>query len=394
MFPYKERRMDKGKKNTILVVDDTAENIDVLNGILKDTYKIKVSLNGEKALKIAGSKEPPDLILLDVMMPDMDGYEVCLRLKSNPATAKIPVIFVTAKTEVEDETMGFELGAVDYITKPISPPIVLARVKTHIELLNSRVGVEQMLSKTLMGSIKLLSDTLALANPQAFSQASRLKRFAQDIATHLNLPDVWKYEMAALLSQIGCVTIPQETLDKIFSDEKLTLKEKEMHKTIPAIGQDLVANIPRLSLLAKMIGKQQETLGSVQAKEDINKWDPAVLGGQILKVAIEFDKLISVGVAPRMAIVEMKNRGGIYPPVLLNAISDTQVDLVEVTEMLVKIDDLRDGMILQDDIITTSDVKLFKSGSEVTSYMLKLVQRYTKYMKIREPVRIQMVEKK
>ncbi|MFC1606463.1 response regulator [Candidatus Latescibacterota bacterium] len=386
--------MEKIKKNTILVVDDTVENIDVLNGILKEDYKIKVALNGEKALKIAESKEPPDLILLDVMMPDMDGYEVCVRLKSNSATAKIPVIFVTAKTEVEDETMGFELGAVDYITKPVSPPTVQARVKTHIELFNSRNSIEQMLSKTLMGSIKLLSDILALANPQAFSQASRLKRYARDIAAYLKLSEVWKYEMAALLSQIGCVTIPHDILEKILADEKLTIKEKEMYKTIPVIGQDLLDNIPRLNLLAKMIGQQQETLSTVKAAEDVIKWDPIVLGGQILKVAIEYDKLISVGVAPRMAIIEMKNRGGIYPPVLLNAISETQVDLVEVTDMSVKIDELRDGMILLDDIITTSDIKLFKSGSEVTSYMLKLIQRYTKYMKIREPIRIQVVEKK
>ncbi len=132
----------KSERQTILVVDDTPENIDILAGILKTDYRVKVSLTGEKALKIANASPPPDLILLDVMMPEMDGYEVCRRLKDNKATRNIPVIFVTAKSEVEDETKGFSLGAVDYITKPISPPVVLARVKTHLELRNTQVELE------------------------------------------------------------------------------------------------------------------------------------------------------------------------------------------------------------------------------------------------------------
>ena len=108
----------------ILVVDDTPENVDVLASILREHYQIKVALNGAKALSIAQAYPPPDLILLDVMMPEMDGYEVSRRLRDDPRTSDIPVIFVTAKTEVEDETKGFEHGAVDYITKPISPAIV------------------------------------------------------------------------------------------------------------------------------------------------------------------------------------------------------------------------------------------------------------------------------
>lgn len=107
------------EKATVLVVDDTPENIDILVGILGDEYKVKVAIDGPKALAIAG-KSAPDIILLDVMMPGMNGYEVCKRLKQEPLTAHIPVIFVTALTDVADETQGFELGAVDYITKPVS----------------------------------------------------------------------------------------------------------------------------------------------------------------------------------------------------------------------------------------------------------------------------------
>jgi putative two-component system response regulator len=126
--------LDLIKKATVLVVDDTPDNLALMSSLLKDDYKVKIANGGEKALKIAMSGSPPDLILLDITMPGMDGYEVCQRLKLDPKTMHIPVIFLTAKSEVEDEKNGLELGAVDYITKPISPPIVMARVKNHLAL--------------------------------------------------------------------------------------------------------------------------------------------------------------------------------------------------------------------------------------------------------------------
>jgi putative two-component system response regulator len=131
------------KKQTILIVDDAPDNLALMGSLLKEFYKTKVALNGDKALYIAMSPEPPDLILLDVMMPGIDGYEVCRRLKENKATKDIPVIFLTAKTEVEDEQKGLELGAADYIAKPISPPIVLARVRNHLMLQSARAYLEE-----------------------------------------------------------------------------------------------------------------------------------------------------------------------------------------------------------------------------------------------------------
>ena len=122
----------------ILIVDDERFNINVLNGLLSTEYKIMAATSGQQALKAARSKNQPKLILLDIMMPEMDGYEVCRQLKADEATRDIPVIFVTTMDQDDDEAKGFELGAVDYITKPIKPAIVLARVKTHMELKKQR----------------------------------------------------------------------------------------------------------------------------------------------------------------------------------------------------------------------------------------------------------------
>ncbi|MCK4784093.1 MAG: hybrid sensor histidine kinase/response regulator, partial [Desulfobacteraceae bacterium] len=146
-------------KCTVLVVDDTETTLDILVETLGDDYELIVTMDGEDALEIIKS-EPPDLILLDIMMPSMDGYEVCRQVKASAITANIPIIFVTAKSDVADETMGFDVGAVDYITKPISPPIVRARVKTHLELKLAREELKKQLDKAKKKAVFHLSHEL------------------------------------------------------------------------------------------------------------------------------------------------------------------------------------------------------------------------------------------
>jgi CheY-like chemotaxis protein len=147
------------EKKLILLVDDAAANLQVAREILKDTYKTRVATSGAKALELVKVDPPPDLILLDVMMPEMDGYEVCEKLKADASTRDIPVIFLTAKTEAEDETKGFEVGAVDYIHKPFSPAVVMARVQTHLNLREAR---EQLAREKRMVD-KLLDNMLPAA---------------------------------------------------------------------------------------------------------------------------------------------------------------------------------------------------------------------------------------
>jgi putative two-component system response regulator len=175
------------QKSSILVVDDTPDNLKLMSGLLKEDYKVKIANCGEFALEIAQSDSPPDLILLDIMMPEMDGYTVCFHLKANPKTEHIPVIFLTAKTEVSDETRGFELGAVDYITKPISPPIVLSRVKAHLA-----VKKMQDMMRDENSIMKKMQDFLSDQN--SFLESEVQKRTAEVNA----IQDVTIHAMASL----------------------------------------------------------------------------------------------------------------------------------------------------------------------------------------------------
>jgi PleD family two-component response regulator len=158
------------ERATLLVVDDMPEDLALMSSLLMDDYKVKVANGGEKALKIAVSDSPPDLILLDIMMPGMDGYEVCRRLKENKETKEIPVIFITAKSDIEGEAQGFDLGAVDYITKPFVHQIVLARVRTHLQLKRKTDLLEQALKeiKTLRGIVPICANCKKIRDDEGY----------------------------------------------------------------------------------------------------------------------------------------------------------------------------------------------------------------------------------
>ncbi len=162
------------KKYSVMVVDDSPENIDVLKETLKNDYIVRPALNGALALKIAAAYPQPDLILLDVMMPEMGGYEVMRRLQADEATREIPVIFVTAISEMEGELAGLELGAVDYITKPVSPPIVRARVQTHLALREAKVKLEQQ-NLALLHEKMLVENILARMRSPLFFDDRNLR---------------------------------------------------------------------------------------------------------------------------------------------------------------------------------------------------------------------------
>ena len=193
--------LKEGFKHKILIVDDIAENIDVLNNVLKPHYRRAVALNGERALKIAQSSDPPDLILLDIMMPGMDGYEVCQKLREDPDTRQIPVIFVTAKDKEDDETKGFEVGAVDYITKPIRPAVVLARVRTHLRLKDAQALLKKQ-NEELKEYNRLRDDVERITRHDLKSPLNVVIAAPQIILEHGDLDEKQK-SMLGLVEQAG-----------------------------------------------------------------------------------------------------------------------------------------------------------------------------------------------
>ena len=231
---------------TILVVDDNPENIDVLSGVLSNHYRVKAALNGNVAIKIAKATPKPDLILLDVMMPEMDGYEVCKKIKQDPLTCKIPIIFVTAKTAQQDEEKGFSLGASDYITKPISPPLVLARVKAQLNLYDQSRHLEKLveertleLNETRIEIIRRLSRAAEYKDNETGMHVIRMSKYAKLLAEKLSQDPIWVDHLynAAPMHDIGKIGVPDSILLK---PGKLDPDEWEIMKKHCEYGLEII----------------------------------------------------------------------------------------------------------------------------------------------------------
>jgi putative two-component system response regulator len=293
-------------KPTILVVDDTSDNLALMNALLRDAYKVKVANRGKTALQIANSDSPPDLILLDIMMPEMDGYEVCRLLKANPKTANIPIIFLTALTDIENEKTGLELGAVDYVTKPISPFIFLARIKNHLALksmadfLRSRndflkIEVAKRTHEIISGQDVTILAMTSLAETRDSDTGNHIRRtqyyvkaLAEKLRDHpkfawyLTEKNIDLLFKSAPLHDIGKVGIPDSILLK---PGKLDPKEFEIMKTHTTLGYDAIVHAEAV------LGAKVEflTCAKLIILSHQEKWDgsgyPQGLSGENIPIA-------------------------------------------------------------------------------------------------------------
>lgn len=249
------------KRPTILAIDDTPANLSLLNELLRENYRVKLANTGIKGLALA-AKAPPDLILLDIMMPEMDGYEVCRRLKADPITARTPIIFLTAKMETADEELGFELGAVDFIHKPIAPSIVLARVRTHLQIMAWQTfledksawlqrEVERQVSEVLHlqeASIRVMVSLAEFRDECTGNHIRRTQSYVRLLAEYLSKQDrdrefltplhIDQITKASPLHDIGKIAIPDHILLK---PGKHTPEEFEIMKTHAIKGESMLA---------------------------------------------------------------------------------------------------------------------------------------------------------
>ena len=292
--------MSSVSKATILVADDTPENIDVLKGILSDSYKVLAVPSGRLALKVAMGPKPPDLILLDVMMPEMNGYEVCQKLKSFPQTAKIPVIFVTAKSEVEDEGFGFSLGAVDYITKPVSPPLVMARVKNHLALYDQSRHLEHLveertkeLRETRVEVIRRLGRAAEFKDNETGTHVIRMSWFCRFLAEEAGLDSDWCELLynAAPMHDIGKIGIPDRVLLK---PGKLDPEEWALMQKHAEYGAEIIGDHPSplLQLAREVALFHHEKWDGSGYPHGLKKRD-IPLSARIVAIADVFDALTS-----------------------------------------------------------------------------------------------------
>lgn len=285
----------------VLVVDDVPENIDVLNGILQDEYTVRAATSGEKAIALAQRPPYPDIVLLDVMMPGTDGYGVCRRLKNDYNTACIPVIFVTAMNDTGDEIRGFELGAVDYIAKPVSPEIVRSRVRTHLLLYKQKRHLIEMakqhsqeLEETCLQIIHRLGRVAEFKDDDTGYHAIRVSHYARLLALSDGMP-AYRAELlfnAAPMHEIGKIGLPDCILQK---PGPLTPEEWAIIKRQPTIGAGIIGrHHNELLEMARIISLTHHEKWDGSGYPNGLKGEEIPLVGRIVAIADVFDALISV----------------------------------------------------------------------------------------------------
>jgi len=321
-------------RDSILVVDDIPANIEVLSGILRSEYRVRAATNGVRALEIAAGDSPPDLILLDIMMPDMDGLTVCRRLKADLRTRHIPVVFVTAMSEIEDEAQGFEAGCVDYVTKPVSPSIVLARVRTQLSLANQNRALERQvrirtseLERTRRAVIRCLGKASEFKDDNTGLHVVRMSQYSRalGLAVGMSEVDADLLMLASPMHDVGKIGVPDSILKKPgkLTPEEWALMQQHVHFGALILGdQD-----SELLQMAKTIALTHH-----------EKWDgsgyPAGLAGEdiplvgrITALADVFDALTSVRPYKRAWSLDetvdyiRKERGRHFDPLLVDKLA-------------------------------------------------------------------------
>ncbi len=344
------------ERATVLIVDDTPMNISVLVGLLKQDYKTVVAKDGDQALNRVFSGNMPDLILLDVMMPGIDGYEVCQRLKEDPRSKHIPVIFISAMNDVGDEEKGLQVGAVDYITKPISPPIVLARVKTHLALAMQR--------KELLREVSIRTDELANSRRELIRRlglaaeykdnetglhVQRMAEYCRLIALDMGFSEIDADTLAsaAPMHDIGKLGIPDEILCK---PGRLTPDEFAVIKGHPEIGAKILEN-PDSELLkvARQVALFHHEKWDGSGYPHGLKGEEIPLSARIAALADVFDALVSERPYKRGWSMEAtlqlfeEQKGLHFDPHVVEAFHRILPQVLEVKERLAESTQARQG---------------------------------------------------
>ena len=353
-------------KLTILVVDDTPDNLALMTALLKDQYVVKIAKSGETALHIANSENPPDLILLDIMMPEMDGYEVCKQLKANPKTKDIPIIFLTALAELENEKKGLELGAVDYVTKPISPFIFMARIKNHLALKSMadflrnrnaflKIEVAKQTHEIESGQDVTILAMTSLAEARDSDTGNHIRRtqhyvkvLAEKLRDHpkfawyLTEANINRLFKSAPLHDIGKVGIPDSILLK---PGKLTPEEFEIMKNHTTLGYEAIAHAETsLGTKVEFLTCAKSIILSHQEKWDGSGYPQGLSGedipisARLMAVADVYDALICRRVYkepiphPEAVVIMTKGSGTHFDPEIIKAFLDIQDRLLEISK--------------------------------------------------------------
>lgn len=390
--PPSSGRAPEAGKGVVLIVDDDAMIRKVTREMLsRITDSVRAVACGSDAVRVAPQLDP-DLILLDVNMPDMDGFEVCEKLRADPRTREVPIIMVTALNDRSSRIRGLEAGADDFISKPYDRLELRARVKTILRVNRYRRLMDERdnRQRAWQGAIKVLSELLAIRDPETFGVAQRVGRRAVALAQRLGIQDTETIRLSAMLCQLGRLTIPDSVLAKAASNLPLSRSEQMMIRSIPESSGTILSNIPELKRVGVIVYWQDKNYdGTGFPLSDLDGRSIPV-ASRVIRVARDFEKLVESGLSSDESQLRLHSQDRWYDPAVL-AVLDAQLleeaAAFSVRARTVGLADLRIGMEILEDISTTDDLLIVVgAGTEITGSMLERLHNFARIKGIREPL--------
>ena len=338
------------------------------------------------ALTLISEKGPYAVIVADMRMPGMDGIQ--LLVKANEIAPDMVRMMLTGNADQQTALEAVNEGHIfRFMTKPCPPEAFAKALEAGIAQYRLITSEHELLSKTLSGSIKVMTDVLGLVNPVAFGRSSRVHHLVCQICREMGLRRAWLIEISAMLSQIGCVAIPEPTLSKMFKGISLTLAEHKTYSTHPQTARELLSCIPRLEEVVDIIVHQNDCYQTMEDSVPEVRAEDVVLGANILKLALDWDTLISSGMSNNMAIAEINGRQGWYNPNVVDILRKVVNSNENRVLKWVYVYELKNGAVFAEDVRSHDGTVLCSKGQEVNQTMRVLLHQYVanvgKQLKIR-----------
>ncbi len=374
-------------EDRVLIVDDDPEILESFRRYFFRVIRLSTASGGRQGLKMV-SETPFAVVVSDYMMPQMDGIQFLTRVKEiSPDSTRI---MLTGYADVNLAIDAVNEGHIfHFLTKPCPPDKLAKAIQAGLDYYNLHKTERELLEQTLNGSISMLVEILGLVNPVAFSRATRLKKMVAEVVQSLQVTPVWFYELAAMLSQIGFVTLPTYLLEKVYQQRPLSSEEQRLLDSHPQIGRGLIEKIPRLEMIAPMIGDQNKrysdfmlTPGSQLPRK------PAVLGAQILKVVGDYDDLGNSGYLHPEILSIMRSRGGEYNPAVLDVVDKTFAVSSDLERRKVYLHEVEIGMVVDEDVFTMDRQLLLRRGQEFDATVLARLRNFALYARLQEPFQV------
>jgi response regulator RpfG family c-di-GMP phosphodiesterase len=365
----------------VLCVDD---ELHVLNALVRQhgkRFELQTALGVQQGVMALKNDGPFGVVVSDLRMPGLDGISfLSLARRTSPDTVRI---MLTGHGDLQSALAAVNEGKIfQFLTKPCPPERLAQTIDTALEQHRLIKAERELQEKTLHGMVAVLSEILSLVSPVAFSRANRIRRYVQQMSAFLELQDAWQYELAAMLCQVGCVSLPSDILDRLQAGQTLSEGEKGIVREQVRLGHDLLSKIPRLDKVAEMVLRQ-----AVGWSGDRGIDDPIKIGGQMLKVALDFDQHLTQGKAVADAIDGMQNRLD-YHPALKEALRQIQAIESNSETFRVSISQLEPGMVTSKPVFAKNGLLLVGAGQEMAESAIARINGFARTLGVIEPITV------